>query len=160
MGTSPCGMFCHGKGTECHHKNFSSVIFTVTLANSWVIWLFSQVRLHHSCNSRDENVCVCVLINWSHSALTGPRLAQDQVLYSVKLEARFCCSLEDICPSSLWRTFSFTVFCSVSCIFSYIVALIYILDCFFSGWILFIVFFSPPGSHWGIKGSISGSVGR
>lgn len=61
-----------------------------------------------------ERVSVCVLINWSHSALTGPGLAQDRFLYSVKLEARFCCSLEDICPSFLWRTFSFTVFFSVS----------------------------------------------
>lgn len=96
-------------------------------------------------------VCVCVLINWSHSALTGPGLAQDRFLYSVKLEARFCCSLEDICPSFLWRTFSFTVFFSGSCFFCYIVTLIFIPDFFFSDWILFIVFFFSSWIPLGIQ---------
>lgn len=131
MGTSAPWDVCRGKRTVSHS---SSMIFTVTSANCPVMWLFSQVTIHHSCDSRDENVClcVCVLINWSHSALTGPGLAQDRFLYSVKLEARFCCSLEDICPSFLWRTFSFTVFFSVSCFFfCYIVTLIFIPDFFF-----------------------------
>lgn len=143
MGTSPQWDVCRGKRTVSHHKNSSTMIFTVTSANCWVMWLFSQVRIHHNCDSRDKKrVSVCVWINWSHSALTGPRLAQDQFLYSVKLEARFCCSLEDICPSFLWRTFSFTVFVSVSCFFCYIVPLIFIPDFFFWLGPFYCLFFS------------------